>query len=582
MLDSVPVPFQAILWPLAGAACVLALGRLLPNWLRRLVALVAALASLAALWSLRSGTVEQLEVVWEPLQYFRMSPRLYSDGLSLLVGLLLAGLGAAAVLGIRGREPRKTVWHGWILVALAGSLATILGANLLALALGSALLDLALIAVVVLDTDGAGPERRMPLSVTVPGIASTLLLYLGALQMDSQVGHASLLSRNLPEQMLVWLGAAGVLRALVYPLHPRRLERPEDAAILLLPVAVGGYLLLRVQALAPILTEQAWMMIMAMIAVLAGGVLAWSSGGGLPARRDSGALFSKFWPGALVQQTGFAIVFVLLLAGMAPWPLVGLVLALGALAIWWESGLEEPEPAGSVRWEWLTRRLEPWWERAGSAAVARVPRLRGWRASWVPRYGVGLLPAIAVASLAGVPLTVGARGRWSLYATWLGRGDSALLIGLVADTLLAAGLWTTLRSAFRLTGQQRPGAVTLLAVTALVLPVVILGIAPDLLGDSLGLRVAQPTDVSVWGLGLLYLLPWLLGIWLARMRGRLKGLPGRVYGVVNLDWAYRAASWVGRRLVSGVHWLGKVGEGEGWWGWVLIILALGVILLTVR
>lgn len=582
MLDSVPVPFQAILWPLAGAAFILALGRLLPNWLRRLVALVAALASLAALWSLRNGAVERLEVVWEPLQYFRMSPRLYPDGLSLLVGLLVAGLGSAVVLGIRGREPRKTVWHGWILVALAGSLATILGANLLALALGSALLDLALIALAVPGTDGTGPERRMPLSITVPGIASTLLLYLGALQMDSQVGHASLLSRNLPEQMLVWVGAAGILRVLAYPLHPRRLGGPEGAAPLLLPVAVGGYLLARVQTLSPILTGQAWMMTLALIALLAGAVLAWSSCGGSPARKDTGALFSRFWPGALVQQTGFALAFVLLLAGMAPWALVSLVLALGALAIWWESGLERPESTGSVPWEWLARQTEPWRKRAGSAAVARVPRLRGWRNSWFARYGVGLLPAIALASLAGMPLTVGARGRWSLYAAWLSRGESALLIGLAADTLLAAGLWTALRRVFGQAGKQRPGAVTLLAVTALVLPVVILGIAPNLLKDSLGLKVAQPASVSVWGLGLLYLVPWLLGIWLARMRGRLERQLGRVYDIVNLDWVYRAAGWVGQRLVSGVHWLGKVGEGEGWWGWVLIILALGVILLTVR
>ena len=582
MLDSVPVPFQAILWPLAGAAFILALRRLLPNWLRRLMALVAALASLAALWSLRTGAVEQLEVVWAPLQFFRMSPRLYPDGLSVLVGVLLAGLSAAAVVGIRGRKPQKTVWHGWILVALAGSLATILGANLLALALGSALLDLALIALAVLGGSDTGPGRRLPLSVTVPGIASSLLLFLGALQMDSQVGHASLLSRNLPEQMLVWVGAAGVLRAFVYPLHPRRLGRPEDAVSLLLPVTVGGYLLARVQALAPILTEQPWMMTMATIALLAGALLAWSSSGCSPAHEDSGAMFSRFWPGVLVQQTGSAIAFVLLLVGMAPWPLVSLVLALGALAIWWESGMEKTGSAGSVRWEWLARRAEPWWERAGSAAVARVPRLRGWRSSWFARYRAGLLPAIAVASLAGVPLTVGARGRWSLYAAWLGRGNPALLIGLVADTLLAAGLWTALRSVFRQTGEQRPRAVTLLAITALVLPVVILGIAPDLLSDSLGLTVAQPTGVSVWGLGLLYLLPWLPGIWLARMRGRLESQLGRVYDIVILDWLYRAAGWVGQRLVGGVHWLGKVGEGDGWWGWVLIILALGVILLTAR
>jgi hypothetical protein len=52
--------------------------------------------------------------------------------------------------------------------------------------------------------------------------------------------------------------------------------------------------------------------------------------------------------------------------------------------------------------------------------------------------------------------------------------------------------------------------------------------------------------------------------------------------VANLDWFYRAAGWLGERLVSAVHWLGRAGEGEGWWGWALIVVALGTIFLLGR
>ena len=160
MLNSVPVPLQAILWPLAGAVFTLMFSRLLPNWARRLLAMAAALASLAALWSLRGGVGEPVEIIWTPLQFFRMSPMLYPDGLSLLVGIMLAGVTSAVVLSMPGCEPRKTVWHSLILVVLAGCLAVTMAANLLALALGSALIDLALVTIVILTADDAQASQR--------------------------------------------------------------------------------------------------------------------------------------------------------------------------------------------------------------------------------------------------------------------------------------------------------------------------------------------------------------------------------------------------------------------------------------
>jgi hypothetical protein len=581
MLDSVPVPLQAILWPLAGAVFTLILSRLLPNWARRLLAMAAALASLAALWSLRGGAGERIEIIWTPLQFFRMSPVLYPDGLSLLVGIMLAGVTSAFVLSLPGCEPRKTVWHSLILVALAGCLAATMAANLLALALGSALIDLALVAVAVLAANDAQASRRMPLHLIVPGVASTLVLFLGALQMDAQLGHASFLSQSQSPGALVLVGVAGMLRALVFPLHPRGLRTPAIAASLLLSVGVGGYLLVRAQALAPALSAQPWAMIVATAGMLGGGFLAWSGRSGSSPRWDDAVVPGKFWSGALIHQTGYLLSFVLFLPGVTPWPLVSFVLALGVLVIWWDdiSGTEETAGAESPAWPWQWMRQQG--DKLQSYFEARLPRLERWRDTRFGRVGMRLVPAIALASLASAPLTAGARGRWYLYAAWLERSNSSLLFALAADAFLVAGLWIALGTFLTRARTHRPRASTLLASAALSIPIVVLGIAPGALGDGLGLQHQAPSDVSIWGLGLLYMAPWLLGAWLARMSGRLRDRLGLMYELVNLDWLYRAAGWAGQWLVGGIHWLGKVGEGEGWWGWVLIILAIGVILLTV-
>ena len=96
------------------------------------------------------------------------------------------------------------------------------------------------------------------------------------------------------------------------------------------------------------------------------------------------------------------------------------------------------------------------------------------------------------------------------------------------------------------------------------------------------METADPPDVSVWGLGFVFLLPWLVGIWLVHVRNWSEGLLNPVRQVIGLDWLYRAADWLGQRFVTAVHWVGLVGEGEGWWGWALIILALGTMFLTLR
>jgi hypothetical protein len=157
-----------------------------------------------------------------------------------------------------------------------------------------------------------------------------------------------------------------------------------------------------------------------------------------------------------------------------------------------------------------------------------------------------------------------------------------LLLILAADTFMAAGLWLVLRAIWAQPERPVPGVVSLLTMCALVAMIVVWGIAPGVLVGNLDLKNAGTNGVSVWGLGLLYVLPWLLGAWLVRLKRLPKRHLDRLERFVNLDWFYMTAGRAVDGFVGAVHWLGRVGEGDGWWGWVLVVLAVGFMLLAGR
>ena len=90
MLSSIPVALQAILWPLAGATIVVALNRLLPHWLGRVLAFAASFASLAALWTASVRGSGWFQGTWEPFTFLRTNPALLPTPLGLLAGIALA------------------------------------------------------------------------------------------------------------------------------------------------------------------------------------------------------------------------------------------------------------------------------------------------------------------------------------------------------------------------------------------------------------------------------------------------------------------------------------------------------------
>jgi hypothetical protein len=149
---------------------------------------------------------------------------------------------------------------------------------------------------------------------------------------------------------------------------------------------------------------------------------------------------------------------------------------------------------------------------------------------------------------------------------------------LVADTLLTASLCLMLGDILRPQGNRRSTPAAGMAMVAVAIPIIVLGITPQVLD----LEPASIAGIPALGVGLLYALPWLVGVLLAYAginMGNYADFVGRIF---TLDWLYRAVDWMADRVGSAAYWLGQVGEGEGWWGWALIILALGTMLLTIR
>jgi hypothetical protein len=263
--------------------------------------------------------------------------------------------------------------------------------------------------------------------------------------------------------------------------------------------------------------------------------------------------------------------------------LIGFVCALGTLAIWWDSNLDEEKLPRPGWLEWFVQLAA-----SGGAALMAwldnvIPAQERWRETSLFPHRAALLPAVALLSLAGAPFTIGASSRWSLYGRLLETSEAAqLVLVMIADTLLIAGLWMVFRQSLDQASQRRPGAAALVAMASFAVLMVVIGVSPGLVTTSLGQAPIAEVGVSVLGLGLIYVLPWVLGFWLARAGIYQSPYLGYVRDALSLDWLFRAGSWIGQQFGTGIYWLGRVGEGDGWWGWALIILALGAIFLSSR
>jgi len=553
---------------LSGAALLLLLGRALSPQDRGLVALLAAGGALVALLSLGGAPLAHFTISsWHPQALFGDDVAYRVDGLALLFASTLALLGLAAIVasldcpgGMKGHL------YAALLALLAAGLSFVLSANWLALCLSWAFLDLALFLALLAAGQGTRAAKA-----ALRGLGMNYLAGLALL------AAALLLSEGAREQggggaivpLLLW--PAALVRAGAYPFHlrvPAEVEaEPEALALLrLLPTGAGLYLLARLRSLAD---GGSLLAAVGTLGFAVGAALAWAEGKG---RLSSVAL----------SGVGCAVLSAALAGpqGMI-WPAINLLLCLGLLLL----SQGEAGAAGAPEGNFV---LSAAVRSALASGLRRLaPRIRGrmpgtdfaplaspMLAALGRASRAGLWPKIALASLFGLPLTMGFVGRRSFYGLLLAGGWWGLLaLSLPVEALLFAAL-LELRP-FAGGGQGRWGR--LVGGAMLAVPIVVLGVRPSLWA-SWALPPGGPTGVALW---LALLLPlvggYLLHHWRRRVSGRLRWTA--LSAALRLEWLYgllwRAALGIGAALRA----VAELSEGKGYLGWIALVVLVAFLVL---
>lgn len=523
-------PLTPILCLFAGAVLI-GLGALVRfPWPSVIMSISAGLAAAAMLPLAQGLPAAVIALDWQPVTLFGSTVSLRVDSTAWLIGvaLLAAGFSVALtwlVVPAQGQSAPRAL----VLAMLAAGLASVFAANLLTLAIAWGMLD-ALFALTLLARGGAGCGRRAQLALGLNGLA-TLAVWIVAILIEQEHISPYWHLLTLPPTARLLMGVAAALRLGLYPLHlwqPVELIGELDRAILiyLIPAATGLALWIRLAVIQALPGGDWWPMI-ALATALIGGVQAWLQSD----PRESLPHLALGYGGLLIfAATGAQIPVAALAAGSASWMLGLTLLFMG-------------RPFTRATWLW-----------AG-------------------------LAAFGVATLAGLPLTVGFIGRQALYARLVSSPPWMLGLTVTAETLLIGAMLRRLAIA-------DPEAVMPRGVPAHIGYAVALAVAaapllvPGVIRTSDAQFAVNP-DTEVW---IAWVIPLIGAAILTfasiRLGHRVQSWGTVAAQVVRLDWLYsmllpmlRAPARVGR-LVADLL------EGDGAFLWMLVILAL--VLLYVR
>jgi hypothetical protein len=371
-----------------------------------------------------------------------------------------------------------------------------------------------------------------------------VLVLLGESGIKSELDSRSL---GRVEMALLWMAA--LVGAGVYPLHfwligPGHSDRSERVALCVIGPVTGLWLLGRLHgAAAPGWLHRPEWAVLGAFALLGTALVAWAE----------------------VDE-------------VRRWRWIALNRASLVVLAAYTAGSFGPE---ALPWVLVTFGLGSALLVVGQTAHQRL----GWR---IPGW-------LAVLVLWGLPGTTGFLARSALvYPTQLPAAAPLFGIVLLAEILLVAALWQAARdegspaerSAFN---RQRATALGL-AVVLLAGPLIVWGLAPRLLAALAGLPAgdAFPTlraavgqaRKSAWaGLGLSAVLGVTLGLLRDRIFGQMAGWQRGIVAVVSLEWLYQAAAFGFNGLASALQYFARLGEGEGYLGWLALAgLVLWVLL----
>lgn len=529
--------------------------------LRLPVALLILLAAALVLAALRSPAAHPvLQRAWQPLTVAGGLLEWRMDGWNwLAAGLILLLVTTAVLLDDETPSLRQlgengspvapwqqlnrsaasmelTFWLG------AAALIFTSAANVVTLASCWVLLDAAL-ALRLRPGMKAEPASRAWGLLSLTGLLLLLVLVLlGESGIRTELGSRSL---GRGELALLWLVA--LVGAGIYPLHfwligPGHGSRSERVALCVICPVTGLWLLGRLHGAAASdwLSRPEWAVLGA-FALLGTGLMAWAE-----------AVEARRWRWIALNRASL-VVLVAYMAG-------------------------SPGPEALV-WALVTFSL-------GSALLIvgqTAQQCLGWR---VPAW-------LAVLALWGLPGTTGFLARSVLvYPTQLPVAVPLFGIVLLAEILLVAALWQAAKGegspAKHPTFSRQKAAVLGLAVVLLAGPLIVWGLMPRLMASLSGWPVGDlfPTlratviqaRKSVWaGLGLSAVLGVTLGLLRGRIFGQMAGWQRGMVAIVSLEWLYQMAAFGFSVLASGLQYFARLGEGEGYLGW----LALAGLILWV-
>jgi len=520
-------PLVPILCLLAGAFLV-ELGALVRFRWPSLIAAIATGAATVALWRLRPrlpATVVALD--WRPVTAFGSTASLRVDGTAWLMGLalLLAGFSVALVwLATPGQEHPAA--RGLTLAMLAVGLGSIFSANILSVALCWGMLD-ALFCLTLLAHGGPTSGRRAQLALGVNGLATLSVWVVAALiEQDHLSPYWHLLI--LPPTARILMGLAAALRLGLYPLHiwqPVELVGKSDRSLLiyLTPAMAGLALWARLTVIQGLPEGNLWPAV-ALVTALMGGVLAWIQ----PDPRESLPHLALGCGGMLILTAIMGKTPVAFAAGSASW-----LLGLTALFV------GRSFARGVVRWLWA------------------IPA------------------ALGVATLAGLPLTIGFASRAAFYQGATSGPIWIFILAILAEALLIGAMLRRL-----LTPDPTALPPGKLAWIGYIAALIVAAAPVVILLPSLAAAPMTGLSAMAW-VG--WAAPLAGGATVASMAERLRPRLNRweiVAGqVLRLDWLYSLVLNLTRGVARAGIWLADVLEGDGAFLWMFLILALVLLYL---
>jgi NADH:ubiquinone oxidoreductase subunit 5 (subunit L)/multisubunit Na+/H+ antiporter MnhA subunit len=548
MMGSGLTPLAPVLVLMLGAAITKIAARFIPSRERSALALLMGGGAFVSILLLAYQPASHVVISpWHSPTLFESQLAYSTEGLAAPFALLVSLVCLAVAISL-SKWRRETDDNGEnslypaVFVVSAAGLSFIYSANLITLCLSWAFLDLSLLFLIVGQghnqaVSNAGGRALMTSSLT------GLSLVIAALLLDGYGLSPAL----IPSLILV----AALVRASFYPLHfwmltNAEMEPSTNTFLRAISIAAGISLLAKLQEFSPQkLPYQSQLVTISSLALLATALSAW-------AEQDRRRTISCI----AINQVVLAVLSAAVVGSQAKssllWSAINLVLCLSLL------NLRPPEPGRVGRYGlWL-----------------RVPT------------------GLAIASLMGLPFTMGFVGRAALYRSLFALGQPYLWgLSMVADAVLFAALFrigaellqfSTPNSPFSLWMPHLAGAIIL------AVPLVLLGIHPPLtrfLAADVDLPAAAEligrADIALWAVLLLplvggYLLHRGQKATLERSDAFWKGLGA----LLSLDWLHRWLSKVGWGIGAVLRGLGLVTEGEGYLGWTLLLAFIAFLLLS--